>query len=126
MADTVEEIHDVRVLLCDPAGPPLVTRAEFNDVIALAWSQKVGLVAIPLARLEPGFLDLRSGIAGEVMQKFVTYHLRVAFIGNMSAPLARSRAWRDFVRETNRGNSVWFVDDLEALIRKLAALRPRA
>jgi hypothetical protein len=126
MADTVREIHDVSVLVCDPAGPPLVTRAEFNDLIASAWSQKASLVAIPLARLDPGFLDLRSGIAGEVMQKFVTYHLRLALIGDMSAPLAQSRAWRDFVRETNQGNSVWFVDDLDALIDKLAASRPGA
>jgi hypothetical protein len=50
----------------------------------------------------------------------------VAFIGDMSAPLALSRAWRDFIRETNQGNSVWFVDDFEALGRKLATLRPHA
>nr|WP_280954131.1 DUF4180 domain-containing protein [Mesorhizobium loti] len=37
----------------------------------------------------------------------------------MAAALERSGPLRDFVRETNKGKSIWFVSDFEALREKL-------
>ena len=63
----------------------------------------------------PGFLTLSTRIAGEVIQKFVTYGFQVAFVGDVSAAVAASNALRDFVCESNRGRHVWFVNDFDAL-----------
>ena len=76
---------------------------------------------VPVERLPPAFLDLKTRLAGEVLQKFVNYGLKVALVGDISAAVARSEALRDFVRESNRGRSVWFVEDLAALEAKLGA-----
>ena len=70
---------------------------------------------IPVSRLGPGFLTLSTRIAGEVIQKFVTYGFQVAFVGDVSAAVAASNALRDFVCESNRGRHVWFVNDFDAL-----------
>jgi hypothetical protein len=51
----------------------------------------------------------------------VSYGHRVAIVGDVSAYSASSAAFRDFVRETNRGRQIWFVASLEELAARLAA-----
>ncbi|HET6971378.1 MAG TPA: DUF4180 domain-containing protein [Phenylobacterium sp.] len=102
-------------------GPQLDGERAAADVIGDAFGTGARIVAIPLGRLAPGFLTLSTRIAGEVIQKFVNYKFRVAFVGDVSAAVAASDALRDFVRESNRGRHVWFVDDLPALAAKLDA-----
>ena len=79
-------------------------------------------MAIPAARLSPDFLRLSTGLAGEVLQKFVNYGLRVAIVGDVSAAAAASAPLRDFIGESNRGGHVWFVPDLAALEAKIAEI----
>jgi hypothetical protein len=55
------------------------------------------------------------------LQKFVNYRIRLAVIGDISAFTGASRALRDFIGETNRGRSAWFVADLDELKQRLAA-----
>ena len=116
----VHEIAGVRVLLCAPQGVALARAADANDFIAAAWEQEAQLVAIPLSRLGADFFELRNRVAGEAIQKFVNYGLRLAFLGDIAAPAAASRALNDFVREANHGRSVWFAADLDALRQRLA------
>ena len=80
-----------------------------------------GALALPKARLGEDFLKLRTGLAGAVIQKFVNYRVRLAIVGDVSAEAAASDALRDFVRESNAGDRVWFVPDLAALETRLAA-----
>ncbi len=79
------------------------------------------MVVIPVSRLGPGFLTLSTRIAGEVVQKFVNYGFHMVFVCDVSAAVADSDALRDFIRESNRGRHVWFVEDFAALEAKLAA-----
>ncbi len=77
-------------------------------------------VVIPADRLAPDFFQLRTGLAGEILQKFVNYGLRLAIIGDLSAFTANSTALRDLINESNRGNSVWFLPDLGEVKKRLA------
>ena len=76
-------------------------------------------VALPVSRVGADFFRLSSRLAGEVAQKFVNYQLHLAIIGDVGAHVAASTAFRDFVYEANRGRDIWFVPDLDALVRKL-------
>jgi hypothetical protein len=78
-------------------------------------------MSAPLARLGPEFLRLSSGVAGQVLQKLVNYRFQIAIIGDAAQAAAASGPLRDFIYESNRGGTVWFVDDLAALEIKLAA-----
>jgi len=51
------------------------------------------------------FFDLRTGFAGELLQKFSNYRMQIAIIGDFG--VYRSKALHDFVRESNRGNCVF-------------------
>ena len=120
MADELVRRHGVAVLECAEDGPPVSTEADAADLVGEALGRQADLVAIPAGRLAPEFFTLASGLAGAVAQKFVNYRLRLAIVGDISAHLAESRALRDYVTETNRGNQVWFLDSTDALDARLA------
>ncbi|WP_326972868.1 DUF4180 domain-containing protein [Burkholderia oklahomensis] len=78
-------------------------------------------MALPAKRLHDDFFRLDTCVAGHFVQKLINYGVKRAVIGNIDAPLARSRALRDLVRETNRGDAFWFVADFDALAQRLCA-----
>ena len=47
-------------------------------MIGEAIEHRAGLVLIPVERLEDEFFRLRTRVAGEIVQKFVNYGLRLA------------------------------------------------
>ncbi|MFE6177262.1 DUF4180 domain-containing protein [Streptomyces sp. NPDC056464] len=118
--NTLVTLHDVRVLRCAPDGPALDGESAALDLIGDAIGQEAELVAVPVERVADEFFRLRSGVAGAVMQKFVTYRQRLVVVGDISRHVAGSTALRDFVHETNSGNHIWFLptfDDLDARLR---------
>jgi hypothetical protein len=118
--DRLEIINDTPVLVFDGEGPRLDERSA-NDVLSEAWSTDATWLAVPLERLAPGFLDLKTRMAGEVIQKFTNYRVGVAFVGDITPWTEASNSLRDFVHESNRGRAVWFVRDRAALSAKLAS-----
>ena len=106
-------------LVLPDIGPP-VTRATFRDVIGDAFSLGVDTVVIPVGRLDAAFFDLRTGVAGDIVQAFVNYQLRLVVLGPLP-PAATASGWFPaFVSETNRGSLTWFVETAEELDRRLA------
>ena len=62
------------------------------------------------------FFDLKTGFAGEILQKFSNYRVRLAITGDFSRYPGKSL--KDFIRECNRGNLIFFVPSAgEALAR---------
>ncbi|MDQ0688135.1 hypothetical protein QF032_007176 [Streptomyces achromogenes] len=119
MTGTLLTLHGTRVLRCAPDGPPLDGERAALDLIGDAFGQDAQLVAVPAERVGEDFFRLRSGVAGEVVQKFVNYRIRLAVVGDVSRQLAESSALRDFVREANRGSQLWFLADDGALDDRL-------
>ncbi|MBA8882143.1 DUF4180 domain-containing protein [Phyllobacterium myrsinacearum] len=121
MTDQTRDIHGVRVLVFNAQGDKLVGERDANIFLSAIWEHEATLAVIPVSRLGDDFLDLRTRIAGEVIQKFVNYQVRLVILGDISAWTSTSKALRDFVYETNRGGSLWFVNDLPELDQKLSA-----
>ncbi|MEO3775475.1 DUF4180 domain-containing protein [Micromonospora sp. B11E3] len=121
MPDVVRERAGARVLECDPDGPPVATVQDALDLIGAAFLG-AEVVAVPAGRLDDHFFELGTRFAGEVMQKFVNYRLRLAIIGDISRHLAVSPALRALVHESNRADHVWFLPDLDALDARLRAV----
>nr|WP_312576120.1 DUF4180 domain-containing protein [Sedimentibacter sp.] len=63
------------------------------------------------------FFILSSGIAGEILQKFMNYRIKLAIIGDFSK--YTSKPLHDFIYECNRGNDIFFVNNLDQAIEKL-------
>lgn len=120
MTGEVRTLGGAAVFVCAAEGPDLDGERAATDIVGAAYACDPTVVAIPVGRLSPDFLTLGTGVAGAAIQKFVNYGFRVAFVGDISGPLAASGALRDFVRESNRGRHAWFVADFDELRAKLA------
>jgi hypothetical protein len=104
----------------------LGSEQDVLDVLGRAYGEFPDLIAIPAAALGPRFFDLSTRIAGDLLQKFAQYRMRVAILGDLSAYVAASSALRDFVYESNRGGQIWFLADFDALDARLAQVAARA
>jgi hypothetical protein len=121
--NTLKDIHGHRVLEWhgeDNRAPRVL------DLIGDASAYNPDWVSISTSALPADFFELRTGIAGEWTQKCVNYGVRLAILGDVSRHAAASKAFADFVREANRGEQLWFLDDMAALGERLARRPPKA
>jgi hypothetical protein len=118
-------LHAERVLEYAPEGPPLRTERDAVRVMEQARSEQAQFIVIPAKRLDPDFFELRTGVAGTMLQKFVTYRFRVAILGDFSELAAKSESLRAFIVEQNRGGAIWFLANLGELETRLASERER-
>lgn len=63
------------------------------------------------------FFTLSTGIAGEILQKFINYHVKLAVYGDYSHN--SSKPLQDFIYESNHGKNFFFVTSKEEAIQKL-------
>ncbi|MBA8944893.1 MULTISPECIES: DUF4180 domain-containing protein [Streptomyces] len=119
-ADGVMTSNGVTVLVCDADGAKVSGGDTALDLIGDAMGCRADVVAVPVERLADEFFALSSGVAGDVVQKFVNYRIRLAVVGDIGDRVAASDALRDFVREANRGRQVCFVADRTELEERLA------
>jgi hypothetical protein len=121
MSDTLVHLHGVPVLDCAPDGAQLRGTGDVLDVIGNAIGHGAELVLLPVQRLTDDFFTLRTGLAGEIVQKFANYRIRLAVVGDISPHVAKSSALSAFVSESSRGGQLWFVptkDDLAERLRQ--------
>jgi hypothetical protein len=100
-------------------GPPLVSGQDALDAIGEAWGSDASTIVVPVDRFAAEFFELRTGVLGELTQKFVNYRIRLVVLGDVSAHVQASDAFRDYVHETNAGDQVWFVSDEAELVARL-------
>jgi hypothetical protein len=68
-------------------------------------------------QLAPEFFDLKTGLAGDVLQKFSNYRMTLSVVGDFTK--FESNSLRDFISESNRAGRVTFVATLDEAILKL-------
>ncbi len=90
------------------------TLFDVLDIIPVAWADECQAVIIPMTCLPEAFFDLKTGFAGEVLQKFTNYNLKFAVTGDYSA--FTSKSLRDFIYESNKGRQVFFKATAEDAI----------
>lgn len=87
---------------------------------AMSTKYRTGCRKIALNRtaIIEDFFILSSGLAGEILQKFVNYGIKFAIYGDFSK--YTSKPLKDFIYESNKGKDVFFVANENAAIRALA------
>ena len=68
-------------------------------------------------QLSPDFFDLKTQIAGEILQKFSNYRIKLAIIGDFKQ--ITSKSLRDFIKESNKNRHILFVATLDEALLKL-------
>ncbi|HET6560002.1 MAG TPA: DUF4180 domain-containing protein [Prolixibacteraceae bacterium] len=88
------------------------------DLLAEAAYLNSHKIIINEDQVTPEFFELKSGIAGEILQKFSTYNVQLAIIGDFSK--YTSKSLRDFMLESNKYGRINFVSSLDEAKERLS------
>ena len=102
---------------------PETTRIENSqdmlDIMADAGYNGCNSLIVHKQTLTEDFFDLKTKVAGEILQKFSNYRMKLAIIGDFSE--TGSKSLNDFIRESNRGGTICFVRTTEEAISVLSS-----
>lgn len=97
----------------------IITTAEDGlDLLGSLYYQEFDGVILYEKNLNPDFFDLKSGMAGELLQKFSNYRFLLAVVGDFNK--YQSQSLQDFIFESNKGKKISFVNSLEEAIKKFS------
>ena len=92
-------------------------RSALDLAVSIQYESGCSAMVIPKSAFCEDFFKLSTRIAGEVLQKYVNYGLKMSIVGDFSC--YDSRALRDFIYESNRGKHFFFVATVEEAVDKL-------
>lgn len=87
------------------------------DLLGNLYYQDFDKIIIYDKNITPDFFDLKNGIAGEILQKFSNYRVRLAIVGDFSK--YTSKSINDFIYESNKGRQINFVTSQSEAIKIL-------
>lgn len=93
----------------------IITTQQFLQMMMDAGAEKV---IVHQQSLDESFFDLRTGLAGEMLQKVVNYRLQLAIVGDFT--IYDSKSLKAFMNESNRSNTINFVSTVEEALKRLA------
>ena len=119
MKITIIEQNDVRIAKLE-SDEVLITdvQSALDCMATVRYEADVDRLILPKATLDERFFVLSSGLAGDVLQKFVNYQFKVAIIGDYSG--YTSKPLRDFIYESNNASHVFFVGTEAEALEKLS------
>jgi len=84
----------------------LAVPEDVNDLLGNAYYQGFDGMIISADKISPRFFDLKTRLAGEILQKFSTFQMRLAIVGDFS--VFPSESLKSFIYESNRGGLIHF------------------
>lgn len=80
------------------------------DIMANASYNGAAGIILKKEQLHPDFFDLKTGLAGDILQKFSNYRMRLAVTGDFTG--YNSKSLNDFIYESNKTGRIVFVPSL--------------
>lgn len=77
-------------------------------------------IVIHQSNITEEFFELKTRLAGDILQKYVNYHTKLAVVGNFE--VYNSKSLRGFICECNKGEQVFFLEDEQTAIQVLHSL----
>lgn len=89
------------------------------DLMAESRYLDAGKMIIHENQITSLFFDLKTRTAGDILQKFSNYRMQLALVGTFSK--YKSKSLQDFIHECNKGNRIFFVENLDEALDKLSS-----
>lgn len=99
------------ITVAEVTGTTVNDAQDALDVLGNCGYQGADAVILHAEDLTPAFFDLKTGIAGDVLQKFSNYRMRLAIVGDFGQ--YTSKSLKDFIYESNQTGRILFVRDAE-------------
>ena len=119
MEITIHENHGLKIAEIASNEVIISTEQDALDLMAnpkLSGSRKLILHKQNLAA---DFFELRTGLAGRILQKFINYQVQLGIVGDFEN--LKSESLKAFILESNRGNHIFFLANTETAVKRLSA-----
>jgi len=83
------------------------TAEDGLELLGNLYYQGFDKIIIQVKSITPEFFDLKNGMAGEILQKFSNYRVRLAIVGDFTPYSGKSI--NDFIYESNKNGQINFV-----------------
>ena len=93
------------------------TQSALDLVMTVKYETGTNKIIMEKRNIAAEFFVLSSGMAGEILQKFINYHIKIAIYGDYSK--YTSKPLKDFIYESNKGKDVFFVSSLDEAVEML-------
>jgi len=104
-------VHSEEIIISD-------AQTALDFIATVRYETNCDRVSLNKEAISENFFNLSTGLAGEILQKFVNYRMKLAIIGDFSK--YTSKPLKDFIYECNLGNSIFFVATEQSALEKLA------
>ena len=111
-------INDTRIAEVISEGTVINSAEEGIDLLGNIYYQDFDKVILYEQHITPAFFELKNGMAGEILQKFSNYRVRLAIVGDFSKYTRQSV--QDFIYESNKGRQVNFVSSVAEALSRLS------
>lgn len=91
-----------------------------SAIMDIKYQNACSNIVIDKKCIAEDFFQLSTGLAGEIFQKLINYHIKLAIFGDFS--IYTSQALKDFIYESNQGKDFFFVTTEEEAIEKFSAI----
>ena len=113
-------IHNNKTIAVITSDGKVLTNVQSALDLIMTAKYEVGtnLIAIDKNAVAEDFFILSRGLAGEILEKFITYQAKIAIWGDYSK--YTSKPLKDFIYESNKGKDVFFVATKDESIEYLS------
>jgi len=116
IAHSVNEIKIAEIVSADII---IQSAQDGLDLLGNIYYQGFDKLIIYEKNLTPEFFDLKTKIAGDILQKFSNYRMSLAIVGDFEK--YQSKSIRDFIFESNKTKHINFTETLENALERLGS-----
>ncbi|WP_149525311.1 DUF4180 domain-containing protein [Sphingobacterium hotanense] len=115
---TIETHHTNSLKIAEIISDEIILRSVEDglDLLGDLYYQGFDKILIHEKNITPDFFDLKTKIAGEILQKFAQYRMLLIIIGDFSK--CETQSLTDFIYESNKGRQINFVGSLSEAIKR--------
>ena len=116
----IEYLKDNGIEIAVVSGDDMVitdTQSALDLAMTVKYETKAARFVIDKNMICEDFFVLSTGMAGEILQKFMNYQVKMAVYGDYSH--YTSKPLKDFIYESNHGKDFFFVSTKEEAVQKL-------
>lgn len=111
-------IESIKISEIVADGIILETLEDGLDLLGNLYYQGTDKIIIYEKNITPAFFDLKTGIAGDILQKFAQYGMPLVIVGDFSK--YGSKSLNNFILESNKGKHIHFVASRSEAIKSLS------
>lgn len=116
---TIDQQDNSRIAIIDSPDVIIHNAQDALDLMASIYynHNECHKILLDKSHLTEAFFELKTGLAGDILQKYVNYNVKLAIVGDFD--VYDSKSLKDFIYECNKGKQVFFLKDRHEALQAL-------